>query len=71
MGGGWPRPGGALAAPRLLLRALLLCSLLAQPHPSRAFFFFGGVRTSLHVPQVRRPALPARPHGHGILRFRC
>lgn len=53
MGGGWPRPGGALAAPRLLLRALLLCSLLAQPQPSRAFFFFFGVRTSAHVPQHR------------------
>ncbi|CAD6263749.1 unnamed protein product [Miscanthus lutarioriparius] len=50
--GGWPRLGKAPApapAPRLLLLALALCCLLAQPQPSRAFFF--GVRTSAHVPQ--------------------
>ncbi|CAN6270225.1 unnamed protein product [Urochloa humidicola] len=45
MGGGGSRPGGEARRQRaLLIAALALCSLLAQPEPSRAFFFFGGDR---------------------------
>ncbi|CAL5067703.1 unnamed protein product [Urochloa decumbens] len=35
------RPGGAGEAQRVLLALVALCSLLAQPQPSRAFFLFG------------------------------
>ncbi|KAJ1270967.1 hypothetical protein BS78_06G092200 [Paspalum vaginatum] len=51
--GAWPRPGnGTAPRPRVLLLALALCSsLLAQPQPSRAGFFFLGVRSSARVPR--------------------
>ncbi|RCV33619.1 hypothetical protein SETIT_7G096700v2 [Setaria italica] len=65
MGGGGSRPGEAQRA--LLLAVVALCSLLARPQPSCAFFFGGGrqekVPMTVVVPDYSpRPApLPLGP----------
>ncbi|CAN6228076.1 unnamed protein product [Urochloa humidicola] len=54
MGRGGSRPGGVARRQRaVLVAAVALCTLLAQPEPSRAFlFFFGGGDREEKVPMT-------------------